>query len=323
MNNKAIGGYFGLDSRGTDFRQCADALLFNSGRSALTALLRADSGVTTVWVPDWYCPDVKRAISLTGLKLREYAVDESLEIVEIPELRKDELLVGVDYFGVKGEYMRMLHDRLGTRLIIDNCQSWWGFLPADAKVFYSPRKFFGVADGGAAVGAEAEYYAGLPEGRSAMRYGAVLERVDADAESGYLDFRRAERSIGEEGATKMSPLTASILGNLDMQEMRMRRIDNFRRLHNRLGRYNRLRDIRVHAAMAYPLLCHDGGLADRLRGALQTRRVYVARYWDGAENDCRLTERVVALPVDHRCDANDMAYVADITEKILMEYGNA
>lgn len=292
----------------------------NSGRNALLALLDCMQEVTCVLLPDFYCPDVESAIEQAGYSIQKYHVTENLECVlpeDISDCRRDEkCVILTDYFGIRKEYVAMQASRIGKRTIIDNCQSWWGSVPEEGGVFYSPRKFFGVADGGfALIGANRQrtlekLVAGLPQGRSVELYEGLLMRTDCDAETGFRAFRKAEENIASMPPASMSRLTTAIFSNCNVDEIKDVRSRNFRILHDRLYRINALEDIDSDTpGLVYPLVISDKFAIRELRKRLQSDRIYCPRYWPGCGH--KLTEFLLPLPVDQRCGSEDMERLAD------------
>ncbi len=145
---KEIGGFFEFEiNKDTEYYK--DAVKVNSGRNAINYVLQANN-TKIVYVPYYTCETVIEPIETLGLKYIFYHIDEKLEIVDIkPEMMKtDEKIIYINYFGVKNDYVDELAMRFGDKLIVDNTQAFYKKPINGIDTCYSPRKFFGVADGG-------------------------------------------------------------------------------------------------------------------------------------------------------------------------------
>ena len=324
-----IGGFLPLDSNyHTDIGKI-DGRLVNSGRNALELILLSTPGLKKIYIPDYYCGEVKTGLMRLGLKTAEYPVNESLECGNLPpDLKEDEALIAVNYFGVKGKYVSELTEKYPGRVIVDNCQAWYSPVPPKGMgAFFSPRKFFGVPDGGVACAPAlnddnplfAELWEKLPQGKSYKRCEALLKRIDCGPEAAYEMSKNERREVGEAPLEKMSRLTELMLGNIPFVDFRRRRMENFEYLQMRLGNHNPLADKfsrEMNGPMAYPYISSD----PHLREELIKRRIFVATYWPGllagaSETAAKLAGDIVPLPVDQRYDRNDMEYIVKVIEE--------
>lgn len=313
---KAIGGYFGLDSRDEPHYH-NEALRFNAARKALEFLLK-QSEYTRIHIPAYCCASLLEAFVNSGKEYSIYHIDGSLEITSLPQLSEGEAILYVNYFGVKNNYVKTLYRKYGHRLIVDNSQAFFDFpVAADCSTFYSPRKFFGVADG-------AYLYADdiskdIPkEDTSYDRMQHLLRRIDQSPEDGYKQFQLSEESLSQRPVLAMSRITSSILGNIDYQRVKAIRQKNFTALHRELNTLNQLdlTDVNSQVApMVYPLLTE----APSLRKKLIDNRVFVPQYWPRTigklkkdTDEFRLQHNLIPLPLDQRYNEVDMSYIVRI-----------
>jgi hypothetical protein len=316
MNREAIGGYFQLELPYGRKEYHSDALRFQSSRAAFLSLLRSQPP-TAVWMPWYICDSMIEPLRMSGTTIRRYEIDESLRVKSV-DLADGEWLLYVNYFGVCD---RNVDDALSRfpreRVVIDNAQAFFA-RPSDClATLYSPRKFFGVPDGGYLV---TRTPIGLPETvdqSSIHRFSHLLKRLGADAELGYADFVAAEESLNLQEPKRMSALTQRMLTSIDYADARARRADNFAHLCSTLGRHNRFAfDLNGgEAPLCYPFL----GAPAELRGELQRRRIYAPSYWPGMaetesmpEFERNLPASLLFLPCDQRLSREQLDYVAQL-----------
>lgn len=308
---KAIGGYFELElNRGREFH--TNALCLNTGRNCLEYILRA-RGYKKVYLPCYICDTVIEPISRLNLRYELYAIDKSLTPIFDKGLEKDEALLYVNYFGIKGGAVKALLARF-QNLIIDNTQAFFDRPVKGVDAFYSARKFFGVPDG-AYLYTDARLDCGIEQDLSYKRMDHLVLRIDKSAEDGYRAFVKNDDSLTGRPMKTMSKLTHALLCNIDYKKARAQRRENFFILHERLKHRN---ELKIKAAglsspLAYPLLCPDGY---KIKSELIGKRIFVPTYWKevmkrAAEGSCEayLTRNLVPLPIDHRYGGKDMRHI--------------
>lgn len=318
---KPIGGYFELE-RGY-FQPRYKGIYLNSGCNALRMIIR-ELKIKRLHVPYYTCPVVPRTVMSEGCEVVPYELDEKFR----PACRfpKDDFILVNDYFGVTGRNVAELAAAY-PNLIVDNAQSYFS-APLGRAVFYSPRKFFGVPDGGIAVFNRDEVKvvsAGEPGENSALplqletrpnlevdqsysRMAHLLKRHDCGASAAYGDFKAAEESIGAAPIRVMSNLTRSILSTIDDERVRSRRLANFSYLYNRLGTCFPLAPLPEAAPLVFPFVTSDLTLRKRLIDA----QIFVATYWPGCVNCESLKESILPLPIDQRYDEHDMKRMKEV-----------
>ena len=143
---KEIGGYFELElAQGDEYH--SEAIKLNSGRSCLLYILRSQKPAK-VYVPYYICNSILEPIISEGIEYEFYNIDLNFEIVIAPMLKSEEKLLYVNYFGLKSDYVQSLVEKYAQALVIDNTQAFFDKQIKGIDTFYSPRKFFGVSDGG-------------------------------------------------------------------------------------------------------------------------------------------------------------------------------
>lgn len=315
-----IGGYFGLEVGNRKASLHPKGLYAGSGRQALELILRTLPRNAELIIPDYTCEVIQEAIERLNLPFRRYEVNDNLEISEEPELDKNQYLIYTNYFGVKDAYTSYLEKKYRSGLIIDNAQALFAAVPKTAQAFYSPRKFVGVPDGGIAYPKHFSKAQSIledaPQDVSWNRCTSLLKRIDLGAEAGYIDFRETSKELAGQDLKQMSNLTRAMLEGIDWEAIREKRRENFRYLHEALGKDNCLTICdfdTIACPMVYPFRTKDKGL----REALIKEKIFVATYWPNhtykmAENSERLRDELLPLPIDQRYDSLELQRIINI-----------
>jgi len=306
----AIGGYFPLEPLGRGapgFHASGHSL--QSGRAAFLALLEA-TRPARVWLPWYLCDSMAEPPAQTGIEVRRYALNPDFSMAPI-ELGPGDLLVGVNYFGLLDDASdRLILRYPPSQVVLDNSQAFYARPRACLASIYSPRKFFGVPDGGYLI-APGMRIAEYPQDASSQgRSVHLYKRRQFGAEAGYADFAAAERSLSDQPALRMSAFTQGLMAQIPHDEVQRRRRRNFLFMKQRLDEFNQLEwSLREDTIpLCYPFLPRVSGL----RQALWQARIYAACYWPELLDPARPvppTERLwaanlLALPIDQRYDTN-------------------
>jgi dTDP-4-amino-4,6-dideoxygalactose transaminase len=310
---KEIGGYFELETYGAEpFHQ--NAILLNSARNALRYVIRA-YGIETLNVPYYTCAVVWDAVKSENCEIVFYDIDE--DFMPNGEFDSTAYILVNNYFGICGDRIKKLLNRY-TNLIVDNAQSFFS-RPQGLASFYSPRKFFGLPDGGMLF-CERKPEEQYDRDVSFERMSHLLKRRDLGANLGYSDFKENELSLAGQPIKEMSELTRAVMGNIDYEKAIHRRGENFGYLKTELDEINELKiNGSANAPMAYPLLSKK----KQLRQKLLENKIYVARYWEGIEHVAPQSSRAVylrdnllPLPVDQRYTAEDMERIVGVVKGV-------
>ncbi|WP_296231586.1 hypothetical protein [Pseudomonas sp. UBA4617] len=320
----AIGGYFELELR-QGYSLYPQALGFNSARSALKVLLR-NIGARRLHLPHYICHAVPDAAHAAGADVARYAINLQLELEQLPELPPDELLLYVNYFGLKDRYISdVLAPHYRDRLVVDNSQGLFSAPLPDIKTLYSPRKFVGVPDGGWLANAPPGEWQ-LPQGQSTAHFGALLGRLEGAPEQHYAAFQNVETQLDHAPATAMSNSTRRVLDSLDYPAISARREANLALLQQSLGSRNQLDILPAMptAALCYPLLLGTPAQAQAIRQRLLAERIFIPCYWQEVVGEPhspnierQLASCLLPLPIDQRYDATHMERLADRVSSFL------
>ena len=316
---REIGGYFELElpNINNGFPKEGE-ILVNSGRYALEYILRSlGSRIKSVCLPRYNCEVIVQTIRKCGLPYRFYDIGIDMRPIETPLLGDGEYIVFNNYFGLQDEFIESLSQRYGSRMIVDNAQAWYARTLTQIPTFYSPRKFFGVPDGGVVCGIEDSNIV-LSRDYSADRCSHLLKRLDDDASSGYFDFKNNSKILESEELKSMSELTRCMLSSIDFGYVLKKRRENYQQLSEMLDFSNQLElpDINsFQCPMVFPYLTADCNL----RTKLISNKIYVATYWPNVIEECskdsveyKLAKMLLPLPIDQRYNSSDMDRIVRI-----------
>ena len=294
---REIGGYFELDPGG-GYTPLPDGVLLNSGRNALRHIVRQRK-IKSIWVPEYTCPVVWGALKAEKCELKFYSVE--VDMLPAKRLPHDDFILYTNYFGCCGKNV----DRLASEhpnLIVDCAQAYHA-KPKGRASFSSPRKFFGVADGGIAFGVEGADY---EQDDSSVRQQHLAVRKEKGASAGYSLFKAAEETLVDAPIRAMSAETTAALQKFDAATAIQKRRENFAFLRERLPSSFPFALADDDVPMVYPFVTDDA----MLRSRLIAQNIYVAKYWPGLSAAANaLAERIIPLPIDQRYGEEAMATI--------------
>lgn len=300
---KAIGGYFELECCNNK-QYHKNGILLNSARNALRYIIRIHN-IKHLYVPEYTCPVVWDSVSEEKCKYSFYKVDNNF----LPTVKfdKEAYILYNNYFGVCAkQVMYMLANYPNT--ILDNAQAFFSKIYANIGNIYSPRKFFGLPDGGIAVTSLHKTLDLQIDDNSINLMSHLLKRIEYGAEIAYNYFQRNDKALEHNEVKYMSKLTQKLMGNIDYENAKKKRLDNYYFLYNNLGNTinNSLLDDDI--PMVYPYITNDIHLRDKLI----KNKVFVATYWPNINEQIEFKTTIIPLPIDQRYDIHDMEYIISI-----------
>lgn len=318
MVDEMMGGVMGLEFPvvgNFPFTESRSCIFVNSGRAALQLLLQnREERPRRVLVPRFVCDTVLQPMKRLSIPVERYHCNDQLR-PELPEdLREDDVLLLVNYFGFTGRAVEEAARQHRGTSIVDATTAL--FSQTQLPCFYSPRKFCGLADGG--VACDSRDFSIYPNDTdsSAVKSLFLLERLETGFSLASHLCELAEQDLNTE-PRDMSPVTRSLIDAYDFDTIRHRRLENYAALHRLLGGINRL-ELPEHAPaapMCYPLV---SGIPD-LRDSLIDAGVALPLFWpevikattaESVEN--RLARTLVPLPLDQRYTPGDMEHLASL-----------
>lgn len=309
----AIGGYHGLELPYYEGNIPQSLIRMNSGRSAIKLVLDS-ANAKKVWLPLYTCDAVVRAVKEMGLDFTFYEIDEDFKVKVDLNLNEHEIILLIDYFGLCSDTVEVSASQFGyNRVIVDCSQAFFSKPGKSLATVYSPRKFFGLPDGGLLFTKEARIL--QPEERdktSSSRMEHLISRAVYSPEITYQQYLSAEKAISELPVQGMSDLTTRLLNAIDLDKVRSARSQNALYLHERLGDFNKLRFKldETTSPLCYPFLPL---VKTRSRADLIHDRVFLPSYWpevlgraEEGSFEYSLVNDCLFLPCDQRMNEYDM-----------------
>lgn len=318
---KPIGGFFELELKsGCEFYP--DAIALNSGRNSLEYILRAKD-YNKIYLPFYICDSVLEPIKKLNTNFEFYKIDTNLKPIFSKELARNEVILIVNYFAIQGRLISELSSKFDN-VIVDNTQAFFEKPITGVDTFYSPRKFFGVPDGGYLF-TDKFLEMKFEEDKSVIRANHLLKRIEDGPENGYHCFLKNEKSFANQQTKKMSKFTRALLKSIDYVRVREIRNENFSFLHQALKYDNEfypvIESANINGPMVYPFLKKGN---DKLRKHLINNKVFVATYWPDVlewlnHKDCYeiyLLNNLIPLPIDQRYSVNEMKEIVNIVKEV-------
>lgn len=289
----------------------------NSARNALRWIIKAGN-IKALWVPWFTCPVVWQAVADENCKICPYDVDDNFMPLS-QEFKQDDFILVNNYFGVCDKNIRTLALKY-KNLIVDNAQSFYA-KPSGLASFYSPRKFFGLPDGGLAISDTLTLNQTFGVAVSFDLCSHLLKRWDLGPQMAYADFKQNDDALVGRDIQQMSNLTKGLLANVDFDSVKQQRLKNFAYLHNHLKEKNQLK-LNLDSdsvPMVYPLKIND---AEKIRQNLIANKIFVAKYWPSIDDcDCmksaksvELANAILPLPIDQRYNESDMSRILEVLD---------
>lgn len=305
--NKAIGGYFELELPSEKGEYYPEAYSFQSARAAFLALLQVGKP-TRVWMPRYLCDSLFEPLRQINIPFELYSINENLEVADPIKLDEDEWLLYVNYFGVCDHQVTQILEHFPSgQVVIDHSQAFFSPPPDCLATIYSPRKFFGVPDGGYLITRMLVPEPVQEDTDSLSRCTHLLKRLAVGPEHGYADYRAAEASFSGLPPLRMSKLTHRLLSSIDYESVKVCRNHNFERLHVDLGKKNQLPlflslDKKI-TPLCYPFLSSIEGIRD----IMIANKIFVPTYWPDVLKkasiksiEAELLKNLIPIPIDQR-----------------------
>lgn len=336
-NSRPIGGFLGLELPAGDggFRKLWGAsderLAFVNATSAFASLLAVAPG-GAVWLPAYICPEFSRAVATN--RLRYYPLDADLSPkVDVLQraVRAGDILVGVDFFGrPPGQPFLDFVTSHKDVLFVEDCaqaidtgKPHWG----DWRLF-SPRKVVGVADGGilaphSAKAAAMNLCSAIPDDIDAVDFARPhLARFEDTTEARnalWFPMNQAKEKALPIANRRISRLTWSILGLLDVETIAQKRRNNFATLASRLAPWAYLPDRQPQfVPLGFPVRLPPG-LRAHVQEHLYRHRVFPAVHWAHLPSPAgefpdehALAGSLLTLPCDQRYETAEIERVATL-----------
>lgn len=319
-----IGSFIEMDlkSTGEYFKDNRLARL-NSGRAGILYALTILK-LKKIYIPYYQCPSVFSFLIANGIELLPYNLDADLEPV-LNKNEKDSAVLIVNYFGLFDSYKLHRLQKKYINVIIDNSQAFFTRALVGCMNIYSPRKFFGVPDGGYVIGPTAKTLEfTLQQDYSSDTAGFLMKRIEMGCKAVYQERQLNEERIDNAGVRRMSLLTKSMLQGIDYTKIKKIRRKNFLYAHHVFKSINQLNISSLQSLfsvpMVYPLLIEQ----EELVGVLKEQGIYTGRWWahvlksvDDASIEYKLSQYMIPIPIDQRYGKNEIDLIHSVISKHL------
>ncbi len=324
MINNTFGGYLPFELPISKGHYHPSALGYLSARSALFHLL-ITLQPKRLLMPYLICQSVIDAVISAKIEIQWYLLDEDFRPNLPSIINSGDFIFFVDYYGQCSTQKKYLIENYPKeKIIFDQSQAFFAPRLSVLATIYSPRKFFGVPDGGLLT---TSFHMPKPEQQdrtSLERVKHLLIQREFGTEEGYIHFRKAESSLENIAATGMSEFTEQMLLSIDYLYIKQRRERNYRLLHERLAEINAFRFVSEapEGPFCYPLYFPSRNL----HAELIKHGVFVATYWkdvlervseDSVEG--HFVTYMLAIPCDQRYSLEDIERVSKIILQVAAE----
>lgn len=316
---REIGGYIELDTYHLPMLH-EDLIALNCGRNALAYLSEARK-IKKLWIPKFLCDSVNHVCEREGVAFEFYGIGMDFLPVGQVELGEDEWLYFVNYYSrFDNEKIKEYADRY-KRVIVDNAQSYFQEPIPGVDTIYTCRKYFGVADG-AFLYTDAVLSRELATDESFERMRFLLGRFERTASEFYGEYTTNNELFNDEPIKRMSRLTMNLLHGVDYARAEMIRRENYRYLNESLSGVNLLDLGSGSGTFMYPLMLENGAA---IRKKLQQEKIYIPTLWPDVfswclpdENEYKMAEKILPLPIDQRYGTEDMKYLVEEIRKCMI-----
>ena len=314
-----------------------ETMLFSHGRAALAWFLEAFGPFNSALVCAYTCPTVPAFFRRRGLAVTRFDYGET-DLSSLAKHAKGRAAVLLPAaFGMApwlnaGALAGVLGERFAV--IVDAAQSAFGHLdfapPAGGAVLACPRKALALGDGAAlrlgnmpAPDHRAIEALPLADEAARLKQAArdLLALKDPDREVEALDLVEKSEKALPDHACRMTERSRDLLMRTDRAHHVRCRSVNAAALDSELSELECLLPPGPGTPFAWPFAARD---RDALLSRLHARRVFATPLWPGAAprgsahpRARRMSDGLVALPVDQRYSPGDMCRMAELVRACL------
>lgn len=318
VNPRYIGGFFELEKADKGPPYHTNAIALSNGRACLSLIIDQLEPLK-MYMPFYACDALFEPLQ-GRCEISYYSIDNNLEIKDIPELKQDEYLLYIDYFGMKAMYIESLKIEFGSKLIIDDTHNFFKQGHHGHWSFCSARKYFGVPDGAylySPTTVTAQY-----QRNTAIRMDYLINRKEGRQELAFAQFQEYEKSM--DSSIKQISLTSEhMLNRVDYEKIKDARRTNFKFLDSELAEFNQSFFTSSQNDMfCYPLLPkkvipkrdfhqHDIFIPSLWPDVLHRKET-------GFSTEKEIAKRLLPIPVDHRYKPVDLRKVTQLIKKMVL-----
>ena len=318
VNPRYIGGFFELEQ--ADVGPCyhTDAIALCNGRACLSVIID-QLEPRKMYMPFYACDALYEPLQ-GRCNISYYSIDYDLEISDIPELKQDEYLLYIDYFGMKATYIERLKIEFGAKLIIDDTHNFFKKGHQGHWSFCSARKYFGVPDGAylySPITVATQY-----ERNTSIRMNYLINRKKGRQELAFAQYQEYEKSL--DSSIKLISLTSEhMLDRVDYKKVRDVRRSNFKFLDSELAEFNQISFTASQCDLfCYPLL-PSKAVPKR---DFHRHNIFIPSLWTdvlrrketGFSTEKEIARRLIPIPVDHRYKPVDLSKITQLVKEMVL-----
>lgn len=308
-----------------------------SGRQPLFDIVRSKP-YSRVWIPSYYCGESLKILDRTDVEIKRYHClpTDNPEIIDCLNLKADDLLLRVNYFGIHGFHDSSIypcdvaedhtHDLLGEWA--SNSNARW--------CFASIRKTLPTADGGVLWSPHGDMTLKQPESECDVE-AVIKRRYNAmEAKAKYLhgcqiskdaflrEFRDTEECFSSFSLADWSSVTNQILESFDVRTWYNLKRANYIELLGLLN-FSCSKPVSCNLANSTPfsliVIFNNNNQREVARHCLIQNNIYPAILWSdvyGKDPEAvDFSKRILSVHCDGRYSKNDMQLLAQILNKVI------
>lgn len=311
---KPIGGFFEIEVPPIGPGYHKDALALTNGRACMRWILEHEKP-TRVYIPFYTCYALYQPIEKMGIEVIFYSIDKMFDPVNLPLPGRKELLVMVNYYGLKNKLADTLTHKYRKNIVIDNTHHFFHQGYQQSYSFTSARKYFGVPDGAYLYGVPKEIPNIIRNVDISVAHN--VKRLLGEQDNAYRDYVTYENSFDDK-LKGISLLSEHLLSGIDYKAVIQTRIQNFKILHDYLNNYNLISiDLdTMGVPFCYPFLPEQH--IDKYY--FHQHEIYIPTLWPdilerkitGFEWEKEITKQLLPLPIDQRYGKVEMERLIDL-----------
>lgn len=345
-----IGGEFHWNGLPQEpFLRWPDPYLFLAlGREAVLALWREkrnENTGKTLFVPDYFCPDVCKFWTDNGIIIRQYEDDPRYNHPKWETLTPahGDFVLAVNYFGVRnGVVWKEWHKRNPQILLIEDHShdpfSTWAKTSSSDYAFASIRKIFSSPDGAVLWSPRRHSLPPEPENQnwpgSALKLAGMIwkkeyfdnNKIDPAIKDSFRKFQiEGEKLLSEGKSLSISPWSRCLLLNGYPEKWRAQREENVRLLLKLLKECTGFKQLFLdwpsgHCPFNVILEFQTKEYRETFRSGIISKGIFTPVHWalnsDKDSHALDLSRRILTIPVDHRYTVEDMYRIADVIKAL-------
>ena len=319
-----IGSYIELDLRSTgEYYDGVNMARLNTARAGIYHCLNIIH-CNTIYLPYYECFTVRNFLLNKGIKVKYYKIDRSFG-PQIDQIESNAAVLFVNYFGIMSQRRMRNLAFAYENVIIDNAQAFYSAPIENCYNIYSPRKFFGVPDGCYVIGPQASMYEeAYEQDCSSATASFLLERIEVGCNEAYGARMKNEERIDQSDIMRMSKLTLALLKGEPYDEIKKKRIENFKYAHSLYKSLNMIDPLMYFddncVPLVYPLVIKGENMVEELI----KNQIYTGRWWnyllketDDNSFENELSSYMIPIPIDQRYGYDEINHVFSTINKLL------